>query len=183
MLNKIISICLIFILSPFLILISIIILFDDGFPIIFKQNRIGKDNKHFKIYKFRTMKNGTSDIPTEHLVYHKNLYSRIGPFLRKYSLDELPQLYNIIKGDLYFIGPRPALHNQDDLIKLRTKKNIHKLKPGLTGWAQVNGRDNISINQKVAFDEYFLKNKTFRLKVKILMYSLVKVLKADNIKI
>ena len=107
------------------------------------------------------MKKNTPDIPTHLVKNGKSLYTAIGPFLRKYSIDELPQLINIVKGDMTFIGPRPALYNQDDLIELRTQAGVDRLIPGVTGWAQVNGRDELSIPDKVKMDEYYLKNQSF----------------------
>ena len=121
------------------------------------------------------MQNNLPDIPT-HLVQNPEfLYTKIGPLLRKLSLDELPQLLNIIKGDMVFIGPRPALYNQDDLVKLRTVAGIHKLLPGITGWAQVNGRDELSIPDKVSFEKYYLENKSVLLNLKIIVLTVLKV--------
>ena len=149
---------------------------NDGFPALYKQKRIGKNNDEFWMYKFRTMKIETPDIPT-HLVKEARDYNTvIGPILRKLSIDELPQLINILKGKMVFVGPRPALHNQDDLKTLRTEKGLHKLKPGVTGWAQVNGRDELRIPEKVKLDEYYLQNKSFWLNIKILFITGVQVL-------
>ena len=155
---------------------------DDGLPIFFKQKRVGLNNVHFWIYKFRTMKKDAPDIATHLVKDGTSLYTSIGPFLRKFSLDELPQLMNILKGDMTFIGPRPALYNQDDLIDLRSKAGVHHLKPGVTGWAQVNGRDELSIPDKVKMDEYYLKNKSLWLDIKILFLTLLKVFKAEGVK-
>ena len=121
MINKFIALIIFLLILPFFILIILIILIDDGFP-FFLQSRIGKNNSKFWIYKFRTMKKNTPDIPTHLFSGDRDFFTKSGPFLRKYSLDELPQLFNVIKGDLVFIGPRPALHNQKDLILLRTEK-------------------------------------------------------------
>ena len=166
--TKIISILLFISLSPIFALVALAIIIDDGFPVFFRQRRIGINNDEFWIYKFRTMKKETPDIPT-HLVKEEQDYNTIiGPILRKLSIDELPQLINIVKGEMVFVGPRPALYNQDNLIKLRTEKNIHNLKPGVTGWAQVNGRDELSIPEKVKLDEYYLQNKSIILDIKIL---------------
>ena len=163
-------------LSPIFALVALATIMDDGFPIFFRQRRIGINNNQFWIYKFRTMKKETPDIPT-HLVKEAQDYNTIiGPILRKLSIDELPQLINILKGEMVFIGPRPALYNQDDLIKLRTEKGIHKLVPGVTGWAQINGRDNLSISEKVELDEHYLKNKSFWLNIKILFMTFTKAL-------
>ena len=128
------------------------------------------------------MKKDAPDIATHLVKDGTSLYTSIGPFLRKFSLDELPQLMNILKGDMTFIGPRPALYNQDDLIDLRSKAGVHHLKPGVTGWAQVNGRDELSIPDKVKMDEYYLKNKSLWLDIKILFLTLLKEFKAEGVK-
>ena len=179
--SKLFSLILIICLSPLLALVAIAIIIDDGFPIIFKQKRVGLNNVHFWIYKFRTMKKDTSDIPTHLVKDEKSLYTAIGPFLRKFSLDELPQLINIMKGDMTFIGPRPALYNQDDLINLRTKAGVHTSLPGVTGWAQVNGRNELSIPDKVKMDEFYLKNKSLWLDIKILFMTVFKVFKMEGV--
>ena len=127
------------------------------------------------------MKKNTPDIPTHLANYGQSIFTSIGPFLRKYSLDELTQLINIVKGDMNFIGPLPALHNQHDLIKLRSHTGVNKLVPGLTGWAQVNGRDVLSIPKKVKMDEFYLKNQSLFLDLKILIMTLKKVFKAENV--
>ena len=176
MIKRIISLLLLIYLSPFFLVIALIILIDDGFPIFFRQKRIGINNALFWLYKFRTMKKDIPDIPTHLVEKPEFLYIRFGSLLRKFSIDELPQLINIIKGEMVFVGPRPALHNQDDLKTLRTEKGIHKLKPGVTGWAQVNGRDELRIPEKVKMDEYYLKNKSLRLDIKILLMTTIRVL-------
>ena len=174
--SKLFSLIILICLSPLLIIIALAIILDNGFPIFFRQRRIGINNDEFSIYKFRTMKKETPDIPT-HLVKEAEDYNTIiGPILRKLSIDELPQLINIIKGEMVFVGPRPALHNQDDLKTLRTEKGLHKLKPGVTGWAQVNGRDELRIPEKVKMDEYYLQNKSFWLNIKILFMTGVQVI-------
>jgi len=180
--SKISSLILLICLSPVLLIGAIAIIVDDGFPILFKQKRVGLHNKLFWIYKFRTMKKDTPDIPTHLVNDGASLYTFLGPFFRKYSMDELPQLINILKGDMTFIGPRPALYNQEDLIDLRSKAGVHHLKPGVTGWAQVNGRDELSIPDKVKMDEYYLKNKSLWLDIKILFLTLLKVFKAEGVK-
>jgi O-antigen biosynthesis protein WbqP len=132
--------------------------------------------------KFRTMRIDTPAVAT-HLLEKPDIYlTRIGSFLRKFSLDELPQLWSIIKGDMSFVGPRPALYNQDDLVELRTQKGIHKLIPGVTGWAQVNGRDELPIPVKVEYDEYYLKIRSFIFDLKILWMTFVKVLKREGVR-
>jgi len=131
--------------------------------------------------KFRTMVMQTPNIAT-HELRNPNIYiTKIGLFLRKTSLDELPQFFSIIKGDMNFVGPRPALFNQDDLIRIRTKKNIHKINPGITGWAQINGRDNITIEEKVKLDFYYLENASLILDLKILFLTIIQVFKKNNI--
>lgn len=159
-----------------------IVLFSDGFPIFFRQKRIGINNNEFRIYKFRTMKKNTPDVATDQLKNPKEYLIRCGFFLRKYSLDELPQIINVINGTLNFIGPRPALHNQKDLIILRTKKKIHSILPGITGWAQVNGRDNLDIHEKVRMDYYYLIKQSFLLDLKIIFLTIYKVINSENIK-
>ena len=127
------------------------------------------------------MKKDAPDIATHLVKDGTSLYTSIGPFLRKFSFDELPQLINILKGDMIFIGPRPALYNQDDLIALRTQAGVHSLMPGVTGWAQVNGRDELSIPDKVKMDEYYLKNKSLWLNIKILFKTVIKVFKSEGV--
>jgi O-antigen biosynthesis protein WbqP len=181
LLRRLISLLIFIGLTPLFLIISLIIILDDGFPIIFKQRRIGKNNSIFFVYKFRTMKTGIPDIPT-HLVSHpETLYTRTGSLMRKLSLDELPQLVNIMKGEMGFIGPRPALHNQDDLIELRTENGVHNLLPGVTGWAQVNGRDAMSIPKKVEYDNEYLHRQSFCFDLKILWLTIVKVSINDGI--
>ena len=131
---------------------ALIIIIEDGFPVFFKQKRVGKDYTFFEIYKFRSMKKTTPNVATHLLVNPKQYLLKSGGLVRKLSIDELPNLINIIKGDMCFVGPRPALYNQDDLMELRVKYGVHQLKPGITGWAQINGRDEISIEEKVTFE-------------------------------
>ena len=150
--------------------------------ILFWTNRVGKNNVIFKMAKFRTMKLNTPQIATHLMENPESYLIPGGALLRKYSLDELPQLFNILKGDMSFVGPRPALFNQDDLVELRTKKNIHKLVPGVTGWAQVNGRDDLPIPVKVSFDEYYLKHRCFVLDLYILLLTAIKVVKREGVK-
>jgi len=174
--SKIFSLFLLICLSPILFIVAIAIMIDDGFPILFRQKRVGQNNAHFWIYKFRTMKKDIPEIPTHLVKDPQQFYTRSGPFIRKLSIDELPQLINIIKGDMVFVGPRPALHNQDDLVELRTRVGVNELMPGVTGWAQVNGRDELSIPLKVQFDEYYLKNRSWLLDLKIVFLTLLRVL-------
>lgn len=149
----ILSLVAIIVFSWLLIIIAIAIVVEDKGNILFKQKRIGKNKKEFYIYKFRTMKVSTpKDVPTHLLDNPESYITKIGGFLRKTSLDELPQLFNILKGDMSIVGPRPALWNQFDLIDLRDKNGSNSVRPGLTGWAQVNGRDELPIDVKAGFD-------------------------------
>jgi len=179
--SKIISLLILLCISPILAIITLSIIIDDGFPVFFKQKRIGQNNRLFWIYKFRTMKKETPDIPT-HMVKNPSLFfTKGGSFLRKTSLDELPQLINILKGEMIFVGPRPALYNQEDLKVLRTKYGVHTLIPGVTGWAQVNGRDELSIPEKVEMDTYYLENKSVWIDIKILLLTILKAFKLQGV--
>jgi len=150
-------------------------------PVLYWSDRVGKNNALFRMPKFRTMNIDTPAVAT-HLLDDPDRYlTPIGKFLRKSSLDELPQLISIVKGDMSFVGPRPALFNQDDLIDLRTRKGVHRLVPGLTGWAQINGRDELPIPLKVEYDEYYLKNRSLLLDLKILVMTFSKVLRREGV--
>ena len=166
---------------PFILLIAIIIKLTSKGEIIHWSNRIGFLNKTFLMPKFRTMKVNTPSLAT-HLMDNPNCYlTSFGTFLRKTSLDELPQLWNILIGEMSFVGPRPALYNQYDLIELRTAKGLQTLVPGLTGWAQINGRDSISILEKVKFDEEYLKRKSLLFDLKILLLTFAKVISREDV--
>ncbi len=173
--TRIIAFILLFLLLPVILFITLTIFFESGKPIFFRQQRVGKNNFNFTLIKFRTMTVNTPDLATNLIKNPDQYITRVGKILRTTSLDELPQLINIIKGDMNFVGPRPALHNQENLIKLRTQKGINSLKPGITGWAQVNGRDNLSSKEKVRFDNYYLKNKSFFLNMKIIFMTIFKI--------
>lgn len=148
---------------------------------LYWSDRVGKNNKIFKMPKFRSMRIDTPSVAT-HLLDNPRVYlSSIGGFLRRSSLDELPQLFSVLKGDMSFVGPRPALFNQDDLIALRAEKGVDKLLPGITGWAQVNGRDELSIPDKVALDVEYLNRKSFWFDIKILWMTFLKVIKRDGV--
>ena len=180
--SRIIAFFLICMLFPVYFVLGLFILLSAGRPIFFKQKRIGVDNTIFYLYKFRTMKIDTPDVATHLLASPGLYYIKFGLFFRKFSLDEIPQLFNIIKGDMVFIGPRPALYNQYDLIKLRNQHGIHKLHPGITGWAQINGRDSISIEKKVDLEKFYLKKKSFLLDINIIILTFLKVLLVSNVK-
>lgn len=150
-------------------------------PALYWSDRFGRDNTIFKMPKFRTMRTDTPAVATHLLTNPDRWLTPIGAFLRKTSLDELPQLFSILKGDMSFVGPRPALYNQDDLIALRTEKGVHILTPGLTGWAQINGRDELPIPVKVEFDTWYLHNKSLLLDIKIVLLTFLKVLRSEGV--
>ena len=165
---------------PMIVLAALVKLTSQG-PVLYWSDRVGRNNAIFKMPKFRTMLADAPAVAT-HLLEDPNRWlTPVGQFLRKSSLDELPQLFSILKGDMSIVGPRPALFNQDDLISLRTAKGIHCLPPGLTGWAQINGLDELPIPIKVEFDEYYLRNRSFLLDMQIIFLTLVKVVKREGI--
>lgn len=165
---------------PFLI-IAIVILITSNGGVLHWSKRVGKDNNIFKMPKFRSMLVETPVVAKHLLKNPETYFSPIGKFLRRNSIDEFPQLFSILKGDMSFVGPRPALFNQKDLIYLRKIKGVHKLKPGLTGWAQVNGRDKLSVCDKVAYDVEYLNRQSFLFDFKILCMTFLKVIKRDDI--
>jgi O-antigen biosynthesis protein WbqP len=164
-----------------LIWIAIAVRLTSNGPAIHWSSRVGRYNRIFGMPKFRTMRIDTPQVATHLLRNPKQYETSIGPFLRKTSLDELPQLFNIFKGDMSFVGPRPALFNQYDLIQLRTKAKVHHLLPGLTGWAQINGRDTLSIPDKVTLDAEYLKQQSFVFDIRILWTTVLKVLRRDGV--
>jgi len=165
---------------PMLVVALLVKLTSRG-PVVYWSDRVGKDNAIFRMPKFRTMRTETPAVAT-HLLNDPDYYlTPVGKFLRKSSLDELPQFWSVLTGDMSFVGPRPALFNQDDLIKLRTDKGIHRLVPGITGWAQINGRDELPIPVKVGFDEEYLKRRSFFFDLKILWMTFLKVLKREGV--
>lgn len=174
----------ILILSPFIMATYMLIKLTSKGPALYWSQRVGQNNDLFTMPKFRSMHVGTPQIAT-HLMNQQqnpNAYlTPIGSFIRKTSLDELPQLWSVLKGDMSVVGPRPALFNQDDLIALRTEKGVHVLKPGITGWAQINGRDELPIPEKVSLDSYYLNNQCLLLDIKIILLTVIKVLRRDNI--
>ena len=181
-LDTVLALLLTIVLAPLLILLAILIKCTSPVPVFLKQNRIGKDKKPFEIYKFRTMRTDTpKDMPTHLFTNAESFITPVGRFLRKSSLDELPQLFNILRGEMSFIGPRPALWNQFDLIEARDALNANSLCPGITGWAQINGRDEIPIDQKAAFDGYYVEHVSFGLDFKILLLTFTTVLTAKGV--
>ena len=175
------SALLLLLLSPlFLILVLIIKMTSKG-PVLYWSSRVGKNNKLFRMPKFRTMLTETPQVAT-HLLADPAIYlTPVGELLRRTSLDELPQLFSILAGDLSFVGPRPALFNQDDLVALRTERGIHMLVPGLTGWAQINGRDELPIPIKVQFDYEYLQRRSFKYDLYIIFRTVFKVVRGDGI--
>jgi O-antigen biosynthesis protein WbqP len=164
-----------------ILLVALLVRLTSPGPAVYWSDRVGLGNKIFKMPKFRTMRVDTPAVATHLLTNPEQFLTPIGSFLRKSSLDELPQLWSILKGDMSFVGPRPALFNQDDLVALRTSYNIDKIKPGLTGWAQINGRDELPIPEKVKLDAEYLERQSFWFDLKILVLTFQKVLKKDGV--
>lgn len=169
------------VLWPLLLIIVIVIKIDDPGPAFFKQKRVGINKSYFNLYKFRSMKVNTPDVPTHLLKNPEQYISKVGAFLRKTSLDELPQMWNILKGDMSIIGPRPALWNQDDLIAERDKYSANDVRPGLTGWAQINGRDELEIPVKARLDGDYVENLSFGFDCKCFFGTIKSVLKSDGV--
>lgn len=179
--DLILAVCAsVFLLLPF-VLVALAVRITSKGPILYWSNRVGRGNFIFKMPKFRSMQVGTPAVAT-HLLNSPQVYlTPIGSYLRKSSLDELPQLWSILKGDMSFVGPRPALFNQDDLIALRTQYGVHELVPGLTGWAQINGRDELPIPDKVALDAEYLRCRSFWFDLKIMVLTVIKVIRRDSV--
>ena len=181
MINRVAALFLLIILSPIFIIVGLLIFIQDGFPVFFKQKRVGVNYSFFYIYKFRTMKKDTPNVATHLLANPEQYLLKIGALLRKLSLDELPNLINIIRGEMVFVGPRPALYNQDDLMALRVAAGVDKLIPGITGWAQVNGRDELSLEQKVALEKEYLAKKSLFIDFQILIKTFTNVLGSKGV--
>lgn len=181
-LDFILSLLALIVLFPFFCIFAIIIKLESKGPVFFKQKRIGKDKKNFYIYKFRTMRTDTpKDMPTHMLKNADSYITKSGKIFRKASIDELPQIINILKGQMSIIGPRPALWNQEDLIEERDKYNANSIRPGLTGWAQVNGRDELEIPVKAKFDGEYVEKMSFLFDIKIFFKTIIKVFKHDGV--
>ncbi|MFR2839542.1 MAG: sugar transferase [Zhenhengia sp.] len=167
---------------PFMLIAAIAIKVEDPKgPVIFKQIRVGKDKKPFKIYKFRSMWTETPDVPTHLLSDPNQFITKVGAFLRKTSIDEVPQLINILKGDMSFVGPRPSLFSQEDLIEERDRLNVHSVRPGLTGLAQVSGRDELPIPVKAAYDGEYVEKMSFKLDVQLFFRTFISVAKSEGV--
>lgn len=181
-LDFILSLLALIVLFPFFCIFAIIIKMESKGPVFFKQKRIGKNKKEFYIYKFRTMRTDTpKDMPTHMLKNADSYITKSGKIFRKTSIDELPQIINILKGQMSIIGPRPALWNQEDLIEERNKYNVNSIRPGLTGWAQVNGRDELEIPIKAKFDGEYVEKMSFLFDIKIFFKTIIKVFKHDGV--
>jgi len=183
LLDILLSLIAIILFAVPLVIVGIAIKFNSNGPILFKQQRVGKNGVHFEIYKFRSMYIETPNVSTETLGDPTIYITPVGRFLRKTSLDELPQLFNILKGDMSIVGPRPALYNQYELIEMRDKAGVNRVRPGLTGYAQVMGRDFISDEKKVEYDQYYLDNIGLCFDLKIIRMTVFSVLKADGVKL
>lgn len=174
--NKLLSLLILILFTPLFLIIALLIIIEDGCPIFFTQKRVGINYSFFNIYKFRSMKKNTPNVAT-HLLENPDQYLlKLGKFIRKTSLDELPNLINIVRGEMVFVGPRPALYNQDDLMEYRVATGVSKLKPGITGWAQINGRDEISIPEKVKLEQEYLHRKSILLDIEIIIKTFTNVL-------
>ena len=167
--------------APLFLLVVLAVRLTSVGPVLFRTQRVGKGNKLFTMYKFRTMRINTPQVATHLLKEPDQFLTPIGKLFRRTSLDELPQLINVLCGEMSLVGPRPALFNQDDLIALRTVGGVHQLTPGVTGWAQVNGRDELPISEKVKLDEWYLKNRSFWLDLKILGMTVFKVIRQEGV--
>lgn len=168
-------------LTPLLLLLALLVKCSSPGPVLYWSDRVGRNNAIFRMPKFRSMRTDTPEVATDQLDNPQAWLTSIGPFLRKSSLDELPQLWSILRGDMSLVGPRPALFNQYDLIAQRTQAGVHRLTPGLTGWAQINGRDELPLAVKVEMDIYYLKHSSFALDLEILLTTFVKAIHGTNV--
>lgn len=182
LLDIILAVCILIGAWPFMLIAAIAIKVEDPKgPVIFKQVRVGKDKKPFKIYKFRSMWTETPDVPTHLLSDPNQFITKVGAFLRKTSIDEVPQLINILKGDMSFVGPRPSLFSQEDLIEERDKLNVHRVRPGLTGLAQVSGRDELPILVKAAYDGEYIEKMSLKLDIQLFFRTFISVAKSEGV--
>ena len=177
----VLSLLLLFFFTVPMLFVALMVKVTSTGPVLYWSDRVGKNNSIFKMPKFRTMRIDTPAVATHLLTNPDQFLTPVGKFLRKSSLDELPQLLSILRGDMSFVGPRPALYNQKDLIELRTHKGVHVLTPGLTGWAQINGRDELPVPDKVGFDEYYLLHRSFSFDIKIIFMTAFKVARREGV--
>lgn len=182
MLDKFCALLLFILLFPAFVIVYVTLKIVSPGPAIYWSKRVGRNNEIFEMPKFRTMNLNTPQVATHLLQNSDSHLFPFGKFLRKSSLDEIPQLFSILQGKMVFVGPRPALFNQDDLIEKRTQKNVHKVKPGITGWAQINGRDELSIDEKVVFDEEYVKRKSLIFDIEIVIKTFFSVLRKEGVK-
>ena len=168
-------------LAPLFLLVVLAVRLTSAGPVLFRTRRVGKNSRLFTMYKFRTMRIDTPQVATHLLKEPDQFLTPVGGFLRRTSIDELPQLLNVLRGEMSLVGPRPALFNQDDLIALRTAGGVHQLTPGVTGWAQVNGRDELPIPEKVNLDEWYMRNRSFWLDLKIVGMTVFKVIRKEGV--
>lgn len=176
-----VSLLLIIVLMPVFLIVALIVLIDSGSPVIFKQYRVGKGNKLFYIYKFRTMKVNTRNASTDDLVEADSVITKSGRILRKTSLDELPQLFNVLTGKMSFVGPRPLIPEEKEIRQIRKEYNVYSVRPGITGLAQVNGRDMLGAKEKALFDKEYVEKQSILLDIKIMFKTVMVVLKRENI--
>lgn len=179
--DLILAIFVLLILGLPMLVVAVLVRLTSAGPALYWSQRIGKNNKIFLMPKFRSMRINTPQVATHLLANPKAHLTPIGEFIRKSSLDELPQIFSVFSGDMSFVGPRPALFNQDDLVTLRTAAGVHTIQPGITGWAQINGRDEIPIPAKVKLDEYYLKNRSLFFDIRIIVMTAFKVIGAKNV--
>lgn len=182
MLIRLLALILLLLISPICIILALAIFLEDGLPVLFLQKRVGINYTFFYIYKFRSMKRNSPNMASHLLTDVDQYLLKIGKLIRKTSLDELPNLINIIKGEMVFVGPRPALYNQNDLMTLRVATGVDKLKPGITGWAQINGRDDISIEKKVELEQNYLYKKSFLYDLEIIIKTFTYVMFRKGVK-
>jgi O-antigen biosynthesis protein WbqP len=182
MINRLVALIILCILSPVFLFVALFIFIEDGFPVFFTQKRVGIDYTYFNIYKFRSMKKDTPNVATHLLINPDQYLLKIGKLIRKTSLDEIPNLINIIRGEMVFVGPRPALYNQEDLMTFRVATGVSKLKPGITGWAQINGRDEISIPDKVRLEQEYMSRKSILFDIEIIFKTFTSVLRSKGVK-
>ena len=182
LLDIVLAVCILIGAWPFMLIAAIAIKIEDPKgPVLFKQKRVGRDKKHFQIYKFRSMWIETPDVPTHLLTDPNQFITKTGKFLRKTSIDEVPQLFNILKGEMSFVGPRPALWNQFDLIALRDEVNANSVRPGITGLAQVSGRDELPLEVKAAYDGEYIERMSFKLDVQLFFRTFISVVKSEGV--
>ena len=180
-LDFLISLFALIIFSPLFLIVSVGVMISDGTPILFRQKRVGKNNELFEIYKFRTMKKGTENVASNELEDADSKITKFGRILRATSIDELPQLFNILNGTMSLIGPRPLIPEETEIRELRNKYNVYSVRPGITGWAQVNGRDNVSAEKKALLDKEYVEKQSLMFDIKIFFMTIHQVLRREGV--